>query len=192
MIRMLTLACLSICCALAVAADKASAKKQTKQAVLVVEHAFSNPTSIQNCFSHVHRCVVPVYVHAADPTGAHNTCTAWIDPHLVNVPPPTGGIAKIKIIWVLKKGDPSTDIKKYTFDPNRGVEATAATNQFKSDGLDGPDGNNSDPTDPASPSQRFRWVSTPTGTPANVQYNLYVQGPDGLCVSADPTITNTN
>jgi len=213
--------CLAALSELAAAQEKAKMAKpgSTKSAPAVhvdltpVDvHVLSNANSVQQCYKHVHRCIVPVYVHTAWPDQTSN-CSAWIDPANIFVPQPdnTNGTTRIKIIFVLKKGDATTDLTQFTFDSNYGVKpaAGAPSDEFTSEGFDTADGNNSDPDDSTSTGathRRYRWASThkvhqnANGSYAGVGFTLTVLRVTGTglnlqvqtCDAGDPTITNTN
>jgi hypothetical protein len=166
------------------------------------------PGSVHTCFPHVHRCLIPVYVH---PDGQRK-CVVFSNPEKIVVPQPETnfGHNRIKIIWVLKKGEPSTKIQQYQFAVNTGVffdDTTSAQprDQFSVDGngrdtADPEDGDSDDDTGTEMSKRRFRWLSTHKVTGDPVHYNFNVLRTTTIagvkqtfkCESVDPTITNTN
>ena len=147
------------------------------------------------CFPDVHRCIIPVYVHA----DANGTCRAQIDASNIIVPKKSG--PTIKVVWVLKKGDRNTPMSQFSF-LSDGVKPLPAqpTDQFTSEGFDGTDAADPNPNEsngPGDETRRFRWASRhPVGTGAGkaVHYVITVQRTTNAngtqkC-TVDPTISN--
>jgi len=161
----------------------------------------SNPASVQECFPHVKRCTVVVYVHKNDPA-FQGRCSTYIDPDLVKVRKPGGG-APTKIVWILRAGDASTNVNQFEFRVQDGVtpiDGQQPTNLFTSEGHDNDTeaGNNGDDMSPGGIKRRFRWKSTHTPgnpqTPVHYKVNVIrtAANPPELCEPADPTINNFN
>ncbi len=187
-----------------------SAQAQTKKKMLRGVEIRSNPDSVQQCFAHVHRCVVPVYVVADGP----RLCAVFSDPQKIMVPKPNTdfGHNRIKIVWVLKKGTPDTKIGEYKFVANTGVIFNDDLFVQPRDGF-AVDGNGFDVADTENPNadddtgsapskRRFRWVSKHKvdDPPVFVNYKFNVKRTTTAfgvsethdCDATDPTITNTN
>lgn len=191
----------ALACLLADASAQSAAAIQAKAAAATKARVRLQGTGdTLTCFSHAHRCIVPVYVRNDGAT----RCKVSIAPDTIVVPKRDASLGQqpIRIIWVLRQADKDTKIAQYAFASSTGVkpiDGNQPTDQFDFDGHDGAYGDNPNAQDDVGAEgkrKRFRLTSKHPATGLGVRYVVDVirkVGSDlNVCDMDDPLIVNAD